>query len=99
MQSITWSTGTRLSMPARAMSAALTAFTAPMTFRLTQGTSTSPATGSHTRPIRFFSAIATAWPICSGPPPRRSTRAPAAMAAAVPTSAWQPPEAPEMDAR
>ncbi|CAN3961614.1 hypothetical protein LLOABG_LLOABG_04450, partial [Dysosmobacter welbionis] len=33
---------------ARAMSAALTAFTAPMTFRLTQGTSTSPATGSHT---------------------------------------------------
>ena len=85
--------------PPGAMSAALTAFTAPMTFRLTQGTSTSPATGSHTRPIRFFSAIATAWPICSGPPPRRSTRAPAAMAAAVPTSAWRPPEAPEMDAR
>ena len=66
MQSMTWSTGTRLSMPARAMSAALTAFTAPMTFRFTQGTSTSPATGSHTRPSRFFRAMATAWPICSG---------------------------------
>ena len=99
MQSMTWSTGTRLSMPARAMSAALTAFTAPMTFRFTQGTSTSPATGSQARPSRFFRAMATAWPICSGVPPRRSTRAPAAMAAAVPTSAWQPPEAPEMDAR
>ena len=52
-------------MPASAISAALTALTAPMTLRLTQGTSTSPATGSQTRPIRFFSAMATAWPICS----------------------------------
>ena len=87
MQSMTWSTGTRLSIPASAMSAALTAFTAPMTFRFTQGTSTKPATGSHTSPSRFLSAMAAAWPICSGAPPRRSTRAPAAMAAAVPTSA------------
>ena len=70
-----------------------------MTFRFTQGTSTRPATGSHTRPSRFFRAMARAWPIWSGVPPRKSTRAPAAMAAAVPTSAWQPPEAPEMDAR
>ena len=46
--------------PARAMSATLTAFTAPMTLRFTQGTSTRPATGSQTSPIRFFSAIATA---------------------------------------
>ena len=34
--------------------------------RLMQGTSTRPATGSQTRPIRFFSAIATAWQSCSG---------------------------------
>ena len=74
-------------MPARAMSAALMAFTAPMTLRLTQGTSTRPATGSHTRPMRFFRAMATAWPICWPVPSRRATRAPAAMAEAVPISA------------
>ena len=60
MASMTSSTGMRLSTPASAMSATLTAFTAPMTFRLTQGTSTSPATGSQMSPIRFFSAMATA---------------------------------------
>ena len=43
--------------------------------------------------------MATAWPICSAVPPRSSVRAPAAMAAAEPTSAWHPPAAPEMDAR
>ena len=86
-------------MPAIAMSATLTAFTAPMTFRFTQGTSTSPATGSQTSPIRFFSAMATAWPICWPSPPRRATSAPAAMADAVPISAWQPPDAPAMHAR
>ena len=77
----------RLVMPAMAMSATLTAFTAPMTFRLTQGTSTSPATGSQMSPIRFFSAMATAWPICSPVPPRSATSAPAAIADAVPISA------------
>ena len=51
-------------MPARAMSAQLTAFTAPMTFRLMQGTSTNPATGSQTRPMRFFRAMAQALAIC-----------------------------------
>ena len=87
MASITSSTGMRLSMPARAMSAAATAFMAPMTLRLTQGTSTRPATGSQARPSRFFSAIATAWQICSSLPPFRWTRAPAAMAEALPISA------------
>ena len=77
----------RLVMPAIAMSATLTEFTAPMTLRLTQGTSTRPATGSQIRPIRFFSAMAPAWPICSPLPPRRATSAPAAMAEAVPISA------------
>ena len=38
----------------------VTAFTAPMTFRLMQGTSTNPATGSQTRPMRFFRAMAQA---------------------------------------
>ena len=96
---MTSSTGMRLSIPASAISAAEIAFTAPMTLRLTHGTSTRPATGSHTRPIRFLSAIATAWPICSFVPPRSDTSAPAAMADAVPISAWQPPAAPEMLAR
>jgi len=87
MASMTSSTGIRLSMPARAMSAAAMALTAPMTFRFTHGTSTRPATGSHTRPIRFFRAIATAWHICSPVPLRRYTSAPAAMADALPISA------------
>ena len=50
--SMTSSTGMRLVMPATAMFAALTALTAPMTLRLTHGTSTSPATGSQTSPSR-----------------------------------------------
>ena len=87
MQSITSSTGMRLSIPASAISAQLTALTAPTTFRFTQGTSTSPATGSHTRPIKFFSAMAAAWPICLQSPPRREASAPAAMAEAEPISA------------
>ena len=63
------STGTRLSMPARAMSAALTAFTAPMTFRLTQGTSTSPATGSQIRPRKHWRLMAAASHACCAVPP------------------------------
>ena len=99
MASITSSTGMRLSMPAKAISAAATAFTAPTTLRLMHGTSTSPATGSQARPSRFFNAIATAWHSCSDVPPRRHTRAPAAMADALPISAWHPPAAPEIQAR
>lgn len=43
--SITWSTGTLLVIPASAMSAAASAFTAPPTLRFTHGTSTRPPTG------------------------------------------------------
>ena len=83
-------------MPARAMSAAATAITAYTPFRLTQGTSTRPATGSQARPRVFFSASAAASAHCWGEPPITSVSAAAAMAAAVPHSAWQPPAAPEM---
>ena len=87
MASMTSSQGIALSTPDRAISAQDRALTAPITFRLTQGTSTSPATGSHTRPIRFWRAVAQAQAICSGVPPSRATRAAAAMAEAEPTSA------------
>ena len=59
----------------------------PATLRYTQGTSTRPPTGSHTRPIRFISAMDTAAAACWGWPPASSTAAAAAMAAAAPTSA------------
>ena len=87
MASITSSQGMAQVTPAKAISAAVRAFTAPITFRFTQGTSTSPATGSHTSPIRFWRAAAQACAICSGAPPMRDTRAAAAMAEAEPTSA------------
>ena len=81
--------------PRQAMLAQDTAFTAPTTFRLTQGTSTRPATGSHTRPSRFAPGP---WPQRRrrqpGCPLSNSTGAAAAMALAAPTSAWQPPSAP-----
>ena len=92
----TSSNGMRLSTPERARSAESTAFAAPIAFRLMQGHSTSPATGSHTRPITFLSAIAAACSACAGLPPESSTSAAAAMAAPVPVSAWQPPSAPLM---
>ena len=57
---ITSSGGIALSIPARANSAATKAFATPEAFRLMQGISTSPATGSHTNPKTFFKAIATA---------------------------------------
>ena len=50
LDSITSSQGIPPSSPARAMSAQDMALTAPITLRFTQGTSTSPATGSHTSP-------------------------------------------------
>ena len=84
---MTSSVGMRDSIPARASSAAESAFIAPATLRLTHGTSTSPATGSHTRPIMFFSAIASACAICCGLPPCRYTSAAADIAAAEPISA------------
>ena len=81
-------------MPASASSAATKAPATPEALRLMQGISTRPATGSHTRPRMFFKVMATAWAACRGLPPASSTMAAAAMAAALPHSAWQPPWAP-----
>lgn len=98
MAIITSSAGILLLMPAKAISAATTADEAPTPFRFTQGTSTSPATGSHTNPSIFLSAIAIASADCCGVPPAISTTAAAAIPVADPTSAWQPPAAPAMKA-
>ena len=59
----------------------------PITFRLMQGTSTSPATGSQTKPKSDFMAMAVAFTACCGVPPFNSTMVPAAIAVADPTSA------------
>ena len=64
-----------------------------------QGISTSPATGSHTSPSWLLMAMAQASAHCPGEPPISSARAAAAMAEALPHSAWQPPSAPAMVAR
>ena len=85
--SMTSSAGMCPTTPANAMSAAETAFMAPMTLRLMQGISTRPATGSQTRPSRFVSAMANASAHCSAVPPLMSTSAAAAMPLAAPTSA------------
>ena len=56
--------------------------------------------GSHTSPMSPESAVAAAARHWAGVPPIISTAALAAMALAVPTSAWQPPSAPDtVDAR
>ena len=81
-------------IPARASSAAVKAPVTPEAFRLIQGISTRPATGSHTRPRMFFRAMATAEPTISGVPPASST----IVADAEPHSAWQPPLAPAREA-
>ena len=54
----------------------------------------SPPTGSHTSPSIFIITVEAASRHCSGLPPMSSTAAEAAMAEAMPTSAWQPPTAP-----
>ena len=87
MASMTSSQGMALVTPARAISAQERALTAPMTLRLTQGTSTSPATGSHTSPRVLLRAMAQAWVIWKGVPPITCTSAAAAMPEAEPTSA------------
>ena len=84
---MTSSQGMALSAPDRAISAQDRALTAPITLRLTQGTSTSPATGSHTSPKVLDKAMAQAWAICSPVPPITCTSAAAAMPEAEPTSA------------
>ena len=73
-----------------------TALAAPMALRFEHGHSTRPPTGSHTSPRMFLRAMAAAVNTCSGVPPLISTSAPAAMAAALPVSAWHPPDAPDM---
>ena len=76
------SKGIRLGMPASAISALISAFIAPSALRFMHGHSTRPATGSHTRPITFFSAIAAALRHLSALPPSSSHSAAAAIAAA-----------------
>ena len=81
------SAGILLSIPARAISAAVKAMAMPETLRLIQGISTRPATGSHTSPSWFLMAMAQAWADWAGVPPHSSTRAAAAIAEAEPHSA------------
>src|SRR5699024_1465001 len=95
---MTSSQGIRLVTPASAISAETIANDEPAAFRFTQETSTSPATGSQTRPSIFFNVMAKASADCCGVPPAISTIAAEAMAPAEPTSAWQPPAAPEIKA-
>ena len=71
---------------------------AAIAFRSMHGTCTSPFTGSHVRPSMCSIAIDAAYSICSVDPPIRNVAAPAAIAHAVPTSAWQPASAPLIDA-
>ena len=54
MASMASSAGIKLPMPASAISAAKSACTAAPPLRFMQGTSTSPATGSHTSPSMFL---------------------------------------------
>jgi len=82
-------------MPARAISALIRALAVPRAFRFWQGDSTKPAIGSQTRPMTFFRAVAAASSDWRGVPPRTDTMPAAAMAAADPVSAWQPPSAPD----
>ena len=95
---MTSSTGMTDRMPAIVISAAVMATTVAKPLRLTHGTSTRPATGSQTSPMRFLMASAAPLPIIAGVPPASSTSAAAAMPAAVPHSAWQPPAAPAIEA-
>ena len=85
-------------MPLSTLSALVRAFAAPAAFLDWQGTSTSPAIGSQTRPSIFDSAIDAASRLCCGVPPNIATAAAAAIAEAEPTSAWQPASAPATEA-
>ena len=87
MASTTSSAGILFTIPAKAISAAINALPAPTVFRLTQGISTNPATGSQTKPNKFPKAIAKASEDWRGVPPAASTAAAAAIAEALPTSA------------
>ena len=91
----TSSNGTILVIPANAMSALIIAFVTPIAFLNVHGYSTSPAIGSHTSPNTCRIANDAPWNTCSMEPPLKNIIAPAAIAAAEPVSAWQPPSAPE----
>ena len=67
------------------------ALAAAITFLPRQGTSTRFATGSQISPIMLCSASDAAVSACSREPPARVTMPAAAIAAAEPPSAWQPP--------
>ena len=96
--SMTSSGGITLFTPAKAISAAVMAMTEKIPLRFTQGTSTKPATGSQASPRIFFIARANACNTSSFVPPANSVTAAAAIAAAEPHSAWQPPTAPATEA-
>ena len=81
-------------MSAIAKSEAVTAWIAKKGFRLTQGISTNPQTGSQVSPKMFFRASATELIIWETFPPRIWVNAAAAIADATPHSAWHPPTAP-----
>src|SRR5262249_55378815 len=85
--STTSSIGMTLSTPARAVCAPVRASIAVNPLRTTQGTSTSPATGSQARPSVFWSVSAAACTDILGVPPSRNASAPAAIAAPTPCSA------------
>ena len=99
MVSITVSSETRWEpSPWSASRAAETAVDDAIALRSMQGTCTSPPTGSQVRPRWCSIAISAAFSTWCGVPPRTAQSAPAAIAHAEPTSAWQPPSAPEIDA-
>src|SRR5699024_12513253 len=87
---ITSSQGIRLVTPASAKSADIIARGDPPAFLFTQGTSTSPATGSQTRTSIFFKVRANASADRAGLPPAITTIAADAIAPAEPTSASHP---------
>ena len=87
-----------LAVAASARLAAETALIAPRPLRSMQGACTRPAIGSQVMPRWCSSAISAAFSICAGVPPRTAARPAAAMAAAEPTSPWQPTSAPEIEA-
>ena len=67
------------------------ALLAAITFLPRQGTSTRLATGSQMRPSMLWNAMEAAATDCARVPPASVTSAAAAMQAAEPPSAWQPP--------
>ena len=87
-----------LVIPERAISAEARATADEVALRLTHGTSTKPATGSHTSPIKPFIAKAAALMQVKGEPPPICASPAEAIAAADPHSAWQPPSAPDREA-